>query len=138
MTNEIRIRAPILEEMIRHARRESEFECCGLLAGNDGVITHIFPTKNSLSSATTYEIAPQELFQLFRRLREEGLQHLGQYHSHLRSENFPSATDIAQAYYPDQPYFIVSPSPDPPKPVRAFLIRDGQVQELKIEIATAL
>ena len=92
MTDEIRIRAEILEEMIRHARREPEIECCGLLAGRDGVITQIFPTENALASATAYEIAPQELFQLFRRLREEGLQHLGQYHSHLRSENFPSAT----------------------------------------------
>ncbi len=134
MTKEIRIRAEILEEMIRHARREPEIECCGLLAGKDGVITQIFPTKNALASATTYEIAPQELFQLFRRLREEGLQHLGQYHSHLRSENFPSATDIAQAYYPEQPYFIVSPGPGAPNPVRAFLIHDGNVQELKIEI----
>jgi len=124
--------------MIHHARREGEIECCGLLAGRDGIITHIFPTKNALSSATTYEIGPQELFQLFHRLREEGLQHLGQYHSHLRSENFPSATDIEHAYYPEQPYFIVSPSSDAPKPVRAFFIRDGNVQELKIEITAAL
>jgi proteasome lid subunit RPN8/RPN11 len=134
MTNEIRVRTEILEEMIRNARTEPEIECCGLLAGRDGVITHIFPTKNALASPTAYEIAPNELFQLFRRMREEGLQHLGQYHSHLRSENFPSATDIAQAYYPDQPYFIVSPNPDAPNPVRPFLICDGQAQELEIEI----
>jgi proteasome lid subunit RPN8/RPN11 len=138
MANQIRVRAGILEEMIRHAQREREIECCGLLAGRDGIISHIFPTKNALASATSYEIPPQELFQLFRRLREEGLQHLGQFHSHLRTENFPSATDIAQAYYPDQPYFIVSPGPDAPRPVRAFLISDGNVQELKIEIATVL
>src|SRR5579862_2100568 len=100
MTDEIRVRTEILEKMIRHARGEAEIECCGLLAGREGIITHIFPTRNALASPTTYEIAPQELFQLFRRLREDGLQHLGQYHSHLRSENSPSATDIAQAYYP--------------------------------------
>ena len=84
-------------------------ECCGLLAGRGiGVITEIFPTKNALTSATAYEIPPLELFQLFRRFREEGLQHLGHYHSHLRSENFPSASDIAQAYYPNEAYFIIS------------------------------
>src|SRR5579863_10527143 len=134
MAGSIRIRAEILEEMIRHAQREPQTECCGLLAGSDGVITRIFPVSNSLASATAYEIAPMDLFQLFRRLREEGLEHLGHYHSHLHSENFPSERDIAQAYYPDQAYFIVSAQVDAPRPVRAFSIRDGNVRELKIEI----
>ncbi len=132
MAGEIRIRAEILEEMLRHARREPHIECCGLLAGRDGVITTIFPATNSLASATSYEIAPQELFQLFRDLRAKHLTHLGQYHSHLSSENFPSPTDIEQAGYPDQAYFIVSLRPDAPKPVRAFFIRDGSVEEIEI------
>ena len=138
MAGQIRVREVILEEMIRHARRESEIECCGLLAGRDGVITQIFPTRNALASPATYEIATLELFQLFRRLREEGLQHLGQYHSHLNSENFPSPRDIAQAYYPSEAYFIISLQAGAPRPVRAFSIRDGTVQEMKIEIADAV
>ena len=138
MADEIRVRAEILDEMIRHARREPEMECCGLLAGRDGVITEIFSTSNALASATAYEIPPHELFQLFRRLREEGLQHLGHYHSHPHTENFPSERDIAQAYYPNEAYFIVSPQAGAPRAVRAFLIRDGNVQELKIEIAAGI
>ena len=134
MAGSIRIRAEILEEMIRHGQRELQMECCGLLAGNDGVITRIFPVSNSLASATAYEIAPMDLFQLFRRLREEGLEHLGHYHSHLRTENFPSERDIAQAFYPDQAYFIISAQAGAPRPVRAFSIRDGEVHELKVEI----
>lgn len=137
MAGNVRICAEILEEMIRHALREPQTECCGLLAGNDGVITRIFPTSNSLASATAYEIAPMDLFQLFRRLREEGLEHLGHYHSHLRTENIPSERDIAQAYYPDQAYFIISLQDGAPRPVRAFSIRDGNVQELKIGIVSA-
>jgi [CysO sulfur-carrier protein]-S-L-cysteine hydrolase len=137
MVDEVRVRAEILEEMIRHARREPEMECCGLLAGRQGVVTHIFPTQNALASAKSYEIPPRELFQIFRGLREDGLQHLGHYHSHLHSENFPSASDIAQAYYPDQAYFIISPQAEAARPARAFLIRDGNVQELKIEILIA-
>src|ERR1700686_2468188 len=109
MANEIRVRAGILEEMIRHAEREPEIECCGLLAGRDEVITAIFPTDNALASATAYEIAPRDLFQLFRSLREQGLRHLGPYHSHLHSENVPSPLDIEQAYYPGEAYFIISP-----------------------------
>ncbi len=134
MAGEIRIRADILEEMIRHARREPDIECCGLLAGRDGIITNIFPTENTLASATRYEIAPKDLFQFFRRIREEKLEHLGHYHSHIRTENFPSASDISLAYYPDQAYFIVSPLAGLPHPARAFLIGEGMVQELQIKI----
>ena len=64
----------------------------------------------------------------FATCARKDLTHLGQYHSHLATENVPSPTDIEQAGYPDQAYFIVSPRPDAPNPVRAFSIRDGEVQ----------
>jgi [CysO sulfur-carrier protein]-S-L-cysteine hydrolase len=135
MADPVRIRAEILKEMLAHARREPHMECCGLLAGRDGVITAIFPATNCLASATVYEIAPQELFRLFRTMREQGLTHLGQYHSHLNTENVPSPTDIEQAGYPDQAYFIVSLLSDAPKPVRAFSIRDGRLDEIEIIVS---
>jgi proteasome lid subunit RPN8/RPN11 len=136
MADSVRVRAEILHEMLAHARREPQIECCGLLAGRDGVITAIFPAANALSSATAYEIAPRELFDLFRTLRAEDLTHLGHYHSHPSTDNCPSPTDIEQGCYPDQAYFIVSPQVDIANPVRAFSIRDGSVRELAI-IATA-
>ncbi len=132
MAESVKVRQEILEEMLEHARREPCIECCGLLAGRDGVITTIFPATNSLSSATAYEIAPRELFEIFRTLRKRGLTHLGHYHSHLSNENAPSPSDIEQAGYPDQAYFIVSLRPGAPNPVRAFSIRDGAVRELEI------
>jgi [CysO sulfur-carrier protein]-S-L-cysteine hydrolase len=135
MAGEIRIRAEILEEMLRYARREARIECCGLLAGRDGVITEIFPATNSLASPARYEIASRELFQMFRDMRAANLTHLGQYHSHLSTENAPSPTDIEQAGYPDQAYFIVSLRADAPNPVRAFSIRDGGVEEIEIIVA---
>jgi [CysO sulfur-carrier protein]-S-L-cysteine hydrolase len=136
MADSVRVRAEILSEMLAHARRESHIECCGLLAGRDGMITAIFPAANALASATAYEIAPRELFELFRTFRAVGLTHLGHYHSHPATDNFPSPTDIEQSCYPDQAYFIVSPRADFANPVRAFSIRDGCVRELAI-IATA-
>ncbi len=132
MPQEIRARAQIVDEMLRLARSEPRVECCGLLAGVDGVITKIFPAKNALASPTAYEVAPQELFPLFRQMREEGLEHLGIYHSHPATENFPSPSDIELAGYPNQAYFIISPLSAAPNPVRAFFIRDGQVEELAI------
>jgi proteasome lid subunit RPN8/RPN11 len=134
MADLVQVRPEILEEMLQHARSEPRIECCGLLAGRDGVITAIFPAKNALASATAYDIAPRDLFDLFRTMREQGLAHMGIYHSHPSTENAPSARDIEQAYYPDQVYFILSPRLNAPNPVRAFSIRDRAVQELKIEI----
>src|SRR5271154_7213615 len=125
MAGSVRVRPEILDEMLAHAWREPHIECCGLLAGRDGVITAIFPATNALASATAYEIAPRELFHLFRPLRDRELTHLGQYHSPLSTENVPSPTDIEQAGYPDQAYFIVSLGAAAPNPVRAFWVRDG-------------
>jgi len=121
--------------LMADARREPSQECCGLLAGRDGVITHAYPARNAASDpATRYEIAPEELFQLMREIRSSGLQLLGIYHSHPHGANEPSPTDIQRAYYPDAAYLIVSPQPDAEAPVRAFSIRDGDVLELQISI----
>ena len=109
-------------------------ECCGLLAGRDGIISAIFPARNvHANPAIAYEIAPQELFRAMKEIRAKQLKLMGIYHSHPRGENFPSRTDIERAFYPDTPYFILSPLPDAPQPVRAFWIRDGQVEEQNIE-----
>jgi proteasome lid subunit RPN8/RPN11 len=132
MAQAVRVRPEILKEMLDHARREPDRECCGLLAGRDGVITAIFPATNALASATAYEIAAQELFQLLRACRAAGLTHLGHYHSHPSTENVPSPTDIEQAAYPEHAYFIVSPLAEAAKPVRAFSIREGVAQELEV------
>ncbi len=110
-------------------------ECCGLLAGRGGVITHAFPAENvAANPATSYEIAPKEVFEMMREFRAAGLEFLGIYHSHPKGDNAPSARDIEQAYYSEESYFIISPQPDAPKPVRAFSIRDGRATELEIQV----
>jgi proteasome lid subunit RPN8/RPN11 len=128
----IRIRREVLTKLIEEARGDPAIECCGLLAGTAGVITDLLPARNALASPTAYEIAPQELFRLFRQMRERGLDHLGIYHSHPATDNAPSPSDIARAYYPEAAYLIVSPRPDAPRPIRAFEVRNGSASELEI------
>jgi proteasome lid subunit RPN8/RPN11 len=128
----IRILATALAELRAVARAHAVQECCGLLAARDGVITTVLPATNALASATVYEIAPRELFTLFRRVRDERLDFAGIYHSHPSSENVPSPRDIERAYYPDAAYFILSPRADAIRPVRAFSIRASRVAELEI------
>ena len=129
----IRVRAEILARLLDEARGAPHEECCGLLAGTAGVVTHIFPATNVLASATAYEIAPGELFRLFREMRSAGLQHLGIYHSHPTGDNWPSRRDIEGAFYSDAACFIVSPLPSALHPVRAFSLRNGAVSELALE-----
>jgi proteasome lid subunit RPN8/RPN11 len=124
----------VLEKMLSHARAEAPLECCGLLAGRDGVISEIFPAKNALASKTAYEIAPAQLFEIFRTLRAQQLDILGIYHSHPHSENAPSPTDVTGANYPDTPYFIISLLPGAQNPIRAFQISDSRVTELTISV----
>jgi proteasome lid subunit RPN8/RPN11 len=128
----VRIKREVLAGLLAEARRDPALECCGLLAGRDGVITELLPAPNALASATAFEIAPADLFRLFRGMRAAGLEHMGIYHSHPTGDNVPSPRDLEQAYYPDVAYFIISPQPDAPQPVRAFAIRDGGVSELQI------
>src|SRR5580700_2760975 len=132
MGESVRVREIVLKEILAQARREPQIECCGMLAGRDGVITEIYPATNALASATAYEIAPRELFEMFRDLRKKGLTHLGQYHSHLSTENTPSPTDIEYAGYPEQAYFIITLLAEAPNPIRAFSIRDGRACPLEI------
>jgi [CysO sulfur-carrier protein]-S-L-cysteine hydrolase len=96
------------------------------------VISVVLPARNYRGSGTAYEIDPAELFALFRRMRAEGLDHLGIYHSHPRGDNAPSPRDKERAFYPEAAYFIISPLAGAPRPVRAFRIAEGAVRELSI------
>lgn len=132
MKGTVRAKREVLVGMLAEARRDAAVECCGLLAGRDGVITTLLPATNALASATAFEIAPTELFRLFRGMRDAGLDHMGIYHSHPAGDNAPSPRDLERAYYPDVAYVILSPQPDAPRPIRAFAIRDGRATELQI------
>src|SRR5579862_5827619 len=100
MSDLVRITRAVFDRLLAEARLNPEIECCGLLAGRDGIISAVLPAKNALQSAKAYEIAPAELFAIFRRMRAEALEHLGIYHSHPQGENCLSSLDIERAFYP--------------------------------------
>ena len=129
------MRRKVIGRLLEHARRQPHRECCGLLAGQDGVITQAFPARNvAKDPKRNYEIAPVEIVRLLREFRKRKLGFLGIYHSHPITDNAPSPRDIELAYYSEAIYFIVAPRPYAEKPIRAFSIRDGGVIELELEI----
>jgi proteasome lid subunit RPN8/RPN11 len=134
MNDLVRIERNVFDRLIAEARANPDIECCGLLAGRDAVISEILPAKNALQSAKAYEIAPEELFALFRRMRSQELEHLGIYHSHPHGENAPSPLDLERAFYPTAAYLIICPRPAASRPIRAFHIIEGRFRELSLEI----
>jgi proteasome lid subunit RPN8/RPN11 len=135
MTRAVKIRGAVQRQLLEAPGSRPNLECCGLLAGRESVITHAFPAENvAADPAKSYEIAPREIVRFMREIRASGLEFLGIYHSHPNGENVPSPRDIEMAYYSEEAYFIISPLPNAPQPVRAFSIRDGRAVELTIEI----
>lgn len=101
--------ARIRDEILAHARDQGALECCGLLAGRDGVPTRVIRCANVASMpAVRYRIDPREQLAAFRSMDAAGEELVAIYHSHPASVPFPSPTDRLEAYYPDAVYVLVS------------------------------
>lgn len=130
----LRLPRALHRALVEEARRSRPNECCGLLGGHEHTVKEILPANNALASPTAFEIAPRELFEHMRRLRNKKLQFVGIFHSHPAGDNAPSARDRERAYYPEAAYVIVSPLADALKPVRAFRLRGEEWDEWDVVV----
>ncbi len=131
----MRIRRSQLDELIEHARAEAPNECCGMIAAIDGRAVAVHRATNAAHSPLRYELEPKEQLHLELGIEDAG-QELGAiYHSHTRSEPYPSQTDVnlANPLFGDPLYVIVGVKSDEPD-VRAFHIVGGQISEAVLEI----
>jgi [CysO sulfur-carrier protein]-S-L-cysteine hydrolase len=129
------ITAAQLDAMIATCVRALPNEGCGLLMGDvDGRVSDVVASVNVAQSARVYEIDPAVLLRAFRRADAEGVNVIGVFHSHTRSEAYPSPTDVAQAPDPAWHYVLVSLR-DHPSTVRSFSIVDGDVREEALEVS---
>jgi proteasome lid subunit RPN8/RPN11 len=76
-------------------------EACGIVAGIDRTSCAVFPVSNMLHSAVRFRMDPEEQLKVFLEMEKHNWQLLAIYHSHLHGPQGPSATDIAEAYYPE-------------------------------------
>jgi len=133
----VRSRRKVYGQLLKHARCQPHRECCGILAGQDGLITQAFAAKNvAADPVRNYEIAPSDIASLMEELRKRRLEFLGIYHSHPNwmDTNEPSPKDIALAHYSEVIYFIVTPRPYATMPIRAFSIRNRCAMEVEIQV----
>jgi len=120
--------------MIDHARRDAPLECCGLLVARDRVIDQSIPTRNLKASPVEFLIDPADHFAALKRMRVQGCEIVGAYHSHPSSPALPSPSDLADAHYEEFVYVIVSLAGADPV-VRAYRIRSGpRFEDSRFEI----
>jgi [CysO sulfur-carrier protein]-S-L-cysteine hydrolase len=130
----IRVARDVHAAMIAHALEERPFECCGLLAGTGGAVTHGYRAKNGAELfGVRYEIDSREYLRIDREIDDADLDLLGVYHSHPFTRALPSPTDMRQAME-GLVYVIVSLTDFLSPVVKAFTVADGKVSEQPIEI----
>lgn len=129
----MRIARALYDEIVAHALQDAPDECCGIVSSRGGEAVEVFRMENVHHTPFRYEMDPMELYRVMTRIDDAGLEPGIIYHSHTRSEPYPSQTDINLATYPDSLYVIVGTATPQPV-VRAFHIRGGQVEETHLSI----
>ena len=123
----------IYDALISHARRDFPLEACGILGGNDGVVTEHYPMTNTDRSNEHFTMDPKEQFAVVKDLRSKGTSMAAIYHSHPETPARPSGEDIRLALTPDVSYVIISLADQEPV-LRSFRITCGEVTEEPVEL----
>ncbi|MFO7663986.1 MAG: M67 family metallopeptidase [Chloroflexota bacterium] len=105
-------------------------EICGLIAGKEGKALRHYPVENIYHSQVRYEMEPIQQVKVMIAMEEEGLELLAIYHSHPHGPARPSATDVAQAYYPDVIQLIISLEDRNQPHLAAFMIDQDRVRSV--------
>ncbi|MBI5418111.1 M67 family metallopeptidase [Candidatus Poribacteria bacterium] len=131
----IEIRKDIYDQMVKEAIQSFPKECCGILAGKDGVASRIYSVKNvDPTPETAYLMDPNIQFRVLKNLDKIYIDMLAIYHSHPSSECYPSQKDIETAEYPDSVYIIISLADFESPETKAFKIINGKVVEDEIKL----
>jgi len=120
-------------EIAAHAREAAPQECCGLLLGEDETVRRVMRCRNvHVTPETRYLIDMQQVVDAFRASDDFDRELVAIYHSHPRSQAYPSPTDRAEAQWPLAAYVLVSLRSDPPE-LFAYRIKEGAVSEIPVK-----
>jgi proteasome lid subunit RPN8/RPN11 len=129
----MRIGRDLLDRIVEQARAEAPNECCGIIAAQAGRAVAVHPARNAAASPLRYEMDGMEQYRIQSAIEDAGRELGAIYHSHTRSDPYPSQTDINLAFYPEALYVIVGVKGEEPE-IRAFRIVDGEVSEEPLDI----
>jgi proteasome lid subunit RPN8/RPN11 len=124
------------EAVVDHARAEHPNECCGVLVVRDGAVVAVHALENVAASPFRFEVDGMELHRLLTEVEDAGDELGAIYHSHTRSEPYPSQTDVNfAAHWPGVEWLIVGlPGRDAPAVVRSYRIESGAVDEVPVDV----
>jgi len=131
----LEIPSNIFEQMLEQAKAEAPIEACGILAGSRNRVEKLYKMKNADKSTAHFMMEPKEQFAVVKDIRSAGLQMLAIYHSHPETPARPSPKDIRLALTPDVTYVIISLQDLSSPVIRGFLIENGNVKEVPVEIS---
>lgn len=140
MIAELVLDRSIADQMVAHCMRARPNEACGLLARDSaGQIVACYKMTNASASPMRYSLDTREQFAVYRELDDNGWELGGVFHSHTRTEAYPSPTDVRMASE-DVPYIIVSLASEPAS-IRAFRIikqnwtdETGEIEEIPVAV----
>ena len=121
------------DELIAHARSEAPNESCGLLGAVDGQAVDFYPARNAFESPMRFEIDPQDLFRINGEIEARG-QEMVLFHSHPKTEAYPSQTDINRAEWLPGVLWLICSLAEPEPVVRAFEIEENAVKEVELVV----
>jgi len=130
----MRIGRELYDAMVAHAVADAPNECCGIISSRDGEAVELFRMENTAHSPLRYEMGSVEQRRVMLAIDDADLEVGIIYHSHTRSDPYPSQTDINLAFYPDSLYVIVGLASGPEPLVKAYTIRDQQVSEADLTV----
>jgi [CysO sulfur-carrier protein]-S-L-cysteine hydrolase len=125
----------MIDQLVAHARDEAPNECCGLIAADDGQAVQVYRATNAERSPVKYVVDPRDQLRIQNDIDDHGWELGAIYHSHTRTEPFPSQTDINLARNWPDPLYVIVGLADGDADVRAFRIVDGDVEEAQLEVA---
>ena len=120
--------------MVAHSGRAHPEEACGILGGPPGHVAQVFCVENIYHSPVAYYMDPPAQVEAMLAIEAAGWEIVGIFHSHPAGPPEPSATDVAQAYYPEAVYVILAPDGQGDWGMRGFEIADGRAREVGLEV----
>jgi [CysO sulfur-carrier protein]-S-L-cysteine hydrolase len=133
----LRIPRQLVDEIVAHARAEAPNECCGMIAAREGRAVAVHRTRNIHASPLRFEMEPGEQLRVLEAIEQAGLELGAIYHSHTRSEPYPSLTDVNLARWWPEPLWVIVGLAGAEPEVRAFRIIDGVVDRAELEVEDA-
>jgi proteasome lid subunit RPN8/RPN11 len=124
----------LFDQMIEHVKSCLPEEGCGILGGHGEEAILVVPVENELHSPVKFRMGAGQQLEALLALERDGLDLVGIWHSHPNGPSRLSATDLAEAYYPDTVLLVWSPNERQAQgwQVCAFRILNGQVIEEEI------